>query len=74
MREHSRGCPSGPGGGATSSCIKGYCVNRPVIQEISALPSGVDAPNTVFTEHAIRQLGLASTISTQGWLIQTASR
>jgi putative ABC transport system permease protein len=40
-----------------------------VIQEISALPSGTSAPNTVITEHAVRQLGL--TASTQGWLIQT---
>jgi putative ABC transport system permease protein len=66
------GCPPGPGGGKTSPCIKGYCVYNPVIQEISALPSGVDAPNTVITEHAIRQFGLASSISTQGWLVQTA--
>jgi putative ABC transport system permease protein len=66
------GCPPGPGGGQTSPCYKGYCLNDPVIQEISALPSGTSAPNTVITEHAIRQLGLSSSISTQGWLIQTA--
>jgi putative ABC transport system permease protein len=66
------GCPPGPRGRETSACMKGYCLNNPVIQEISALPSGVDAPNTVVTEHAIRQFRLASSISTQGWLIQTA--
>jgi putative ABC transport system permease protein len=65
-----QGCPPGPGGGATIPCYQGYCLNNPVIQEISALPSGVDAPNTVITEHAIRQYRLASSISTQGWLIQ----
>jgi putative ABC transport system permease protein len=65
------GCPSGPGGGETSSCLKGYCLNNPVIQEVGALPSGVHAPNTVVTEHAIRQLGLASSVTVQGWLIQT---
>lgn len=43
-----------------------------MIQQISALPSGVDAPNMIITEHAIDQFRLASSISTQGWLIQTA--
>ena len=42
---------------------------NPVIQEISALPSGTSAPNTVITEHAVHQLGLQ--VSTAGWLIQT---
>ncbi len=68
----ARGCPPGPGGGETSPCLKGYCLNNPVIQEVSALPSGTSAPNTVITEHAIRQLGLASSITTQAWLIQAA--
>jgi putative ABC transport system permease protein len=64
-------CPAGPGAGSFP-CQKGYCLRNPVIQEVSALPSGVHGPNTVVTEHAIRQLGLASSVSTQGWLIQTA--
>jgi len=68
----SAGCPPGPGGDDTLPCVKGHCVNNPVIQEVSALPSGTSAPNTVITEHAIRRLGLASSITTQGWLIQTA--
>jgi putative ABC transport system permease protein len=42
-----------------------------VIQDISALPSGTSAPNTVVTEHAIRTLGLQASISGDGWLIQT---
>jgi putative ABC transport system permease protein len=69
----ARGCPPGPGGpqANTIPCDPGYCLNHPVIQEISALPSGTSAPNTVVTEHAVRQLGLDSTINVQGWLIQT---
>ena len=42
---------------------------NPRIQEVSALPSGTSAPNTVITEQAVRQLHL--TTSTAGWLIQT---
>ena len=40
-----------------------------MIQEVSALPSGTSAPNTVITEHAIHEFGLQTSIS--GWLIQT---
>ena len=29
------------------------CLANPPIQEVSALPSGTSAPNTVITEHAI---------------------
>ena len=36
----------------------GQCLANPVIQEVSALPAGTSAPNTVITEHAIRTLGL----------------
>jgi len=52
-----------------SPCPAGSCVADPGIQEISALPSGTSAPNTVITEHAVREFGL--TTSTAGWLIQT---
>ncbi len=57
--------PAGPG----SPCPPDSCLANPAIQEISALPSGTSAPNTVITEHAVRQLHL--TTSTAGWLIQT---
>ena len=57
--------PAGPG----SPCPPGSCLANPTIQEVSALPSGTSAPNTVITEHAVRQLHL--TTSTAGWLIQT---
>ena len=53
-------------------CPPGQCVANPVIQEVSALPSGTSAPNTVITEHAIHTLGLQTSI--QGWLIQVPTR
>jgi putative ABC transport system permease protein len=66
---NSLGGKGGPGGGQqTFPCPKSSCLANPVIQDISALPSGTSAPNTVITEHAIRQLGLST--SPQGWLIQ----
>ena len=58
-----------PGSGPASyPCPASDCLANPVIQEVSALPSGTSAPNTVITEHAIHQLGLHA--STSGWLIQ----
>jgi putative ABC transport system permease protein len=62
---------NGPPGGAPGSypCPKSDCLANPVIQEVSALPSGTSAPNTVITEHAVHALGLQA--STSGWLIQT---
>ena len=60
---------NGPGNRSNSyPCPTGQCVANPVIQEVSALPSGTSAPNTVITEHAIHTLGLHT--STAGWLIQ----
>ncbi len=60
---------NGPGNGSNSyPCPKGQCVANPVIQEVSALPSGTSGPNTVITEHAVNTLGLHP--STVGWLIQ----
>jgi putative ABC transport system permease protein len=49
-------------------CPKGQCLANQVIQEVSALPSGTSAPNTVITSHAVHQLGLSTGID--GWLIQ----
>ena len=49
-------------------CTPGSCLANPPIQEISALPSGTSAPNTVITEHGMRELQLTAT--TAGWLIQ----
>jgi putative ABC transport system permease protein len=65
----------GPGGGGQQGqqsfpCPKSSCLANPVIQEISALPSGTSAPNTVITEHAIRTLHITGTNDTVGWFIQ----
>jgi len=49
-------------------CPPSNCLANPPIQETSALPSGTSAPNTVITEHAMREFKL--TTSTSGWLIQ----
>jgi putative ABC transport system permease protein len=61
--------PQDVGNQPTYSCPAGSCLANPKIQEVSALPSGTSAPNTVITEHAIHQLGLQ--VTTAGWLIQT---
>ena len=55
--------------GSNSPCPPSYCLANPRIQEVSALPSGTSAPNTVIIEHAVRQFHLTTT--TAGWLIQT---
>jgi putative ABC transport system permease protein len=49
-------------------CTPGSCLASPPIQEIGALPPGTSAPNTVITEHGMRQFNLTTT--TVGWLIQ----
>ncbi len=46
------------------------CFANPVIQEVSALPAGTSAPNTVITEHAMHQFHLQAT--TSDWLVQGA--
>jgi putative ABC transport system permease protein len=64
-----KGGGGGPGGGSDNTCSPGACIANPSIQEISQLPYGTSAPNTVVTEHAISTLHLQNTISTAGWLI-----
>jgi putative ABC transport system permease protein len=68
---NSPNSPNGPNGNNPNSfpCPKGSCLANPPIQDISALPSGTSAPNTVVTEHAIKEFGLTTGLS--GWLIQT---
>jgi putative ABC transport system permease protein len=68
----------GPGGGGSGQgngpdqwpCPAGSCIASPPIQEISQLPSGTSAPNTVITEHAIATLHLHVATEPAGWLIQ----
>ena len=40
---------------------------RPLIQEVSGLPNGTSAPNTVITEYAMKKFHIAST--TSDWLV-----
>ena len=56
-----------------SPARRAQCLANPVIQEVSALPSGTSAPNTVITEHAIAALHLQRSVTADGWLIQTPS-
>jgi putative ABC transport system permease protein len=67
---------NGPNGGGPNGsgnnqwpCPAGSCIANPPIQQISQLPSGTSAPNTVVTEHAITTLHLQSSVQTNGWLI-----
>lgn len=64
--------PGAPGGGQPSqSCTAATsCLAHPVIQEVGALPRGTSAPNTVITEHAMREFHIQAT--TSDWLIQGA--
>jgi putative ABC transport system permease protein len=65
------GGPNGNGqGGNQWPCLAGSCLANPPIQEVSQLPSGTSAPNTVVTEHAVTTLHLQSSISAMGWFIQ----
>ncbi len=51
-------------------CASPDVLKNPVVQEVSALPSGTSAPNIVLTEHAVRMLGIQGTVRTRGWLIE----
>jgi len=62
-----------PGGGTVTEnpCRVSAVLRNPVIKEIGALPPATSAPNMVITEHAVRTFGLAATMATTGWLIET---
>lgn len=44
------------------------CQVKPVIQYLGALPTGTSAPNTLVTEHAMRQFHISTT--TTDWLLE----
>jgi putative ABC transport system permease protein len=69
MQFHYGASKGGPPGSNTACAPTTSCLANPKIQEVTALPSGTSAPNTVITEHAVREFHL--TITTAGWLIQT---
>jgi putative ABC transport system permease protein len=57
-------------GNSSWPCPAGSCLASPPIQEVSQLPSGTSAPNTVITEHAVSALHLQGSVSPAGWFIQ----
>ena len=68
---YGSGSANGPGSGppSVSKCTATTdCLANPVIQQIGALPSGTSAPNTVITEHAMKQFHIQAT--TTDWLVQ----
>ncbi len=62
---------SNPGSGPppSSRCSAATdCLANPIIQEVGALPTGTSAPNTVITEHAMKEFHIQAT--TTDWLVQ----
>jgi putative ABC transport system permease protein len=66
--------PIGPVGNGNFNCTKSGVLKHTVIQALSALPRGVDAPNTLITEHAIHELGISSSQIGPpiGWFVNAA--
>jgi putative ABC transport system permease protein len=62
---------AGNGPSALWACPKNGCVANPSMQEVTALPAGTSAPNTVITEYAVHKLHL--TPVTSGWFVETAN-
>jgi putative ABC transport system permease protein len=58
-----------PQGSNPWPCPASSCIWNPKIQYLGSLPSGTSAPNTVFTQHAIRTLHLQTSLA--GWFIVT---
>jgi putative ABC transport system permease protein len=65
--------PNGSSGDSLSACTAANGCIQPVIDEVSQLPAGVSAPNTVVTEHGLAALHAQNTASLAGWLITTPS-
>ncbi len=67
---YGSGNGNGPGSGppSQSRCSAATdCLANPVIQEVGALPNGTSAPNTVITEHAMKEFHIQAT--TTDWLV-----
>jgi putative ABC transport system permease protein len=65
--EYASNNKTGPGNSSGCTAATG-CLAQPVIQAVGALPSGTSAPNTVMTEHAMKEFHI--TASTTDWLVQ----
>jgi putative ABC transport system permease protein len=67
---YGSGNGNGPGSGPPSSsrCSAATdCLANPVIEEVGALPTGTSAPNTVITEHAMKEFHIQA--NTTDWLV-----
>jgi putative ABC transport system permease protein len=58
---------SGPPPSSQCSAATG-CLAHPAIQEVGALPTGTSAPNTVITEHAMKEFHIQANAT--DWLVQ----
>jgi len=65
---YGSGGKSAPGDSSTICTAATACLANPVVQEVGALPAGTSAPNTLITEHAMREFHISA--STGDWLIQ----
>ena len=66
--DYASGGKYGPPQSHPSCTAAASCLAHPVIQQIGALPLGTSAPNTVITEHAMREFHISA--STTDWLVQ----
>ncbi|MGC2168572.1 MAG: FtsX-like permease family protein [Acidimicrobiales bacterium] len=57
-----------PGPSNSTCSSRNGCQPNPLIQEVSALPSGTSVPNTVITEYAVHKFHLHPIVA--GWMIQ----
>jgi putative ABC transport system permease protein len=60
--------PPGNGNASPACSPSAGCLANPRMQEVSNLPSGTSAPNTVITEQAVQRYHLQENLD--GWLIQ----
>ncbi len=60
---------TGSGPSSAWPCPTSDCLANPTMQEVTALPAGTSAPNTVITEYAVHKLGLSPIVA--GWLVET---
>jgi putative ABC transport system permease protein len=58
-----------PNGPPPACTVSNNCLANPKIQEVSSLPSGTSAPNTVITTQAVQKYHLGENLN--GWLVQT---
>jgi putative ABC transport system permease protein len=65
---YGSGGKGGPPSSSSSCTAATSCLAHPVVEEIGALPPGTSAPNTVITEHAMREFHIHA--STSDWLIE----